>query len=154
MKHLKMFEDYNGIEVINEALNKDMKAFGSDLGKYLKNAKFDVKFLNGPMNDEQKKTLKNSKGIVALEVHQNNEMQTLYLHFNPSEIKTIESVIGKFKLSDYNGPVLQRGWTSKQVRGALNPGDIFKSDANKAQGTIEFYRIANVDRKVVTKPVG
>lgn len=151
MKHLKMFEDYNGMKLINEALNKDMKAFGTDLGKYLKNSKFDVKFLNGPITQDQKKTLMDSEGIVALEVFENNEMQTLFLYFNPKQIKTIESVVGKFQLSNYMGPVLKRDWTTKQVKGALNPGDIFKSDHNKAQGVMEFYRVANVDRKVMNK---
>jgi hypothetical protein len=127
-----------------------MKLFGSDLGKYLKNAGFDVKFLNGEISPEQRKNLNESKGIVALDVYQNDTMQTLNLHFNPTEFKKIESVVNKFQFSNYDGPVLSRNWTSKQVKGAINPGDICKQGKGE-NGKYTFYRLAQVDTKVVNK---
>jgi len=148
MKHIKLFESFSKAEVLNEALNKDIKAFGTDLGKYLKNGGFDVKFLNAEITQDQKKSIKDSKNIVALEVNQNNEMQSLYLHFNPSQLSKIKAIVDKFQLSDYNGPVLSRGWTSKQVKGAINPGDICKDIVNIANGLYVFYRLAKVDTKV------
>lgn len=150
MKYIKLFEKFDKSQAINESLNKDMKSFGSDLGKYLKNAGFDVKFLNGEITKEQRSILKESKGIVALEVYQNEAMQTLNLYFNPIEFKKVESVVDKFQLSDYNGPVLTRNWTSKQVKGAINPGDICKQ-GNGENGLYTFYRLAKVDTKVVNK---
>ena len=150
MKYIKLFEAFDENQVINESLNKDMKLFGSDLGKYLKNAGFDVKFLNGEISQEQRKNLNESKSIVALEVYQNDAMQTLNLYFNPKEFKKVESVVNKFKLSNYDGPVLSRNWTSKQVKGAINPGDICK-EVSGENGKYIFYRLAQVDTKVVNK---
>lgn len=146
MKYLKVFENFQ----INEALNKDIKSFGSDLGKYLKNGGFDVKYLNGNITDEQRKVIKESDNLVALEIYQNNEAQTLNMYFNPKKLKNIEAIVSKFTLSNYDGPVLTKGWTSKQVKGALNPGDIFKDTTNLNQGLYSFYRLAKVDTKVKT----
>ena len=150
MKYIKLFESFDKNQTINESLNKDMKSFGSDLGKYLKNVGFDVKFLNGEISPEQIKSLNESKGIAALEVYQNDAMQTLNLYFNPIEYKKVESVVGKFQLSEYSGPVLTRNWTSKQVKGVINPGDICK-EGNGENGKYTFYRLAQVDTKVVNK---
>jgi len=145
MKYIKLFEAFDENQTINESLNKDIKSFGSDLGKYLKNAGFDVKFLNGLLSQEQRKILNESKGIVALEVYQNDEIQTLNLYFNPEDIYRVEKIVNKFQLSKYDGKVIQKGWTRKQVSGALNPGDIYKG---KYDGMYGFYRLNNVKTKV------
>ena len=145
MKYIKLFEAFDENQTINESLNKDIKSFGSDLGKYLKNAGFDVKFLNGQISQEQRKSLNESKGIVALEVYQNDEMQTLNLYFNPEDIYRVEKIVNKFQLSTYDGKVIQKDWTRKQVSGALNPGDIYKG---KYDGMYGFYRLNNVKTKV------
>ncbi len=145
MKYIKLFEAFDENQTINESLNKDIKSFGSDLGKYLKNAGFDVKFLNGQISQEQRKSLNESKGIVALEVYQNDEMQTLNLYFNPEDIYRVEKIVNKFQLSTYYGKVIQKDWTRKQVSGALNPGDIYKG---KYDGMYGFYRLNNVKTKV------
>ena len=42
MKYIKLFEAFDENQTINESLNKDIKSFESDLGKYLKNAGFNV----------------------------------------------------------------------------------------------------------------
>ena len=145
MKYIKLFEAFDENQTINESLNKDIKSFGSDLGKYLKNAGFVVKFLNGQISQEQRKSLNESKGIVALEVYQNDEMQTLNLYFNPEDIYRVEKIVNKFQLSTYDGKVIQKDWTRKQVSGALNPGDIYKG---KYDGMYGFYRLNNVKTKV------
>jgi hypothetical protein len=44
--------------------------------------------------------------------------------------------------------IQKKGWTAKQVQGAINPGDIVKQDADKARGMWYFYRLAKVDTKV------
>jgi uncharacterized protein involved in outer membrane biogenesis len=132
---------------LNEALNKDIKAFGQDLGKYLTNAGFKVKFINGRMSDEDMKQVKTNTGLVALEADQNPSQQSLYIHFNPKEVNKIEGIVDKFQLSPYAGKVMTKGWTSKQVVGALNPGDIFKVDSQKGSGLYQFFRLAKVDTK-------
>lgn len=135
-------------EKLDEALNKDIKQFGQDLGKYLTNAGFKVKFVSGRMSDEDMKQLKTNTGLVALEADQNPSQQSLYMHFNPKEVNKIEGIVNKFQLSPYSGKVMAKGWTSKQVVGALNPGDIFKADSQKGSGLYQFFRLAKVDTKV------
>lgn len=146
MKYIKLFENF----LINEALNKDIRSFGQDLGKYLTNSGFKVKFINGQISDEDKKQVNSKNGFVALESDQNQYQQSLYLHFNPGEFKKIKSVVDKFQLSPYNGKVMSNGWTSKQVVGALNPGDIFKVESSVEQGLYQFFRLAKVETKVKT----
>ena len=135
-------------EVLNEALNKDIKAFGQDLAKYLTNAGFKIKFLGGRISDEDMKQLRTNTGFVALEADQNPSQQSLYMHFNPKDVNKIEGIVNKFQLSPYSGKVMTTGWTSKQVVGALNPGDIYKIDGQKGSGLYQFFRLAKVDTKV------
>ena len=148
LKNRGMIAEVKAVEVLKEALNKDIKAFGQDLGKYLTNAGFQVKYVNGRMSDEDMKQLKTNTGLVALEPDQNQDQQSLFLYFNPKEVAKIEKVVDKFQLTPYDGKVLARGWTAKQVRGALNPGDIYKYE-DKPRGAYYFYRLAKVDTKVV-----
>jgi hypothetical protein len=135
-------------KVLNEALNKDIKAFGQDLDKKFKEAGFDTLILFQNISQEQLNNIKNNPKAVAFVVYQNPETQTLTVHVNPKQSQKAESIINKFQLSDYNGPVLKKGWTAKQVQGAINPGDIVKQDINKNQGEWYFYRLAKVDTKV------
>jgi hypothetical protein len=72
----------------------------------------------------------------------------LTLRVNPKMVAKAESIINKFQLSNYDGPVLKRGWTAKQVQGAINPGDIVKKDSDKGNGLWYFYRLDKVDTKV------
>ena len=135
-------------EPLEEALNKDIKAFGQDLGKYLTNAGFKVKFINGGISNDDLNQVKTNTGLVALEADQNPSQQSLYLHFNPKEVGKVEKIVEKFQLSPYDGKVMTKGWTSKQVTGAVNPGDIFKIDSDKLRGIYQFFRLAQVDTKV------
>lgn len=137
-----------GEESLEEALNKDIKTFAQDLGKRLTDAGFKVKYVNGTLSTEDMKQLKSSTGLVAFETDQNPSQQSLYLNFNPKEVNKIETIIDKFQLSPYNGKVMTKGWTSKQVQGAVNPGDIFKIDSDKLRGLIQFFRLAKVDTAV------
>ena len=100
---------------------------------------------DGKISQEQRKSLNESKGIVALEVYQTDEMQTLNLYFNPEDIYRVEKIVNKFQLSTYDGKVIQKDWTRKQVSGALNTGDIYKG---KYDGMYGFYRLNNVKTKV------
>jgi hypothetical protein len=135
---------------LNEALNKDIKAFGQDLDKRFKEAGFDTLILMQPPSPQQLDTVKTNPKAAIFEVFQNPQTQQLTIHVNPGKISDAEKIINKFQLSDYNGPVLKRGWTVKQVQGAINPGDIVKQDNDKGKGIWHFYRLANVDSKVKT----
>ena len=127
---------------LNEALNKDIKAFGQDLDKRFKAAGFDTLITMQAATPEQLNIVKTNPKAILFEVYQNQEMQSLYVYVNPSKIKEAENIINKFQLSNYSGPVLKRGWTSKQVQGAINPGDIVKQDSDKDKGIWNFYRLA------------
>lgn len=132
--------------VLNEALNKDIKEFGRDLGKYLTNAGFQVKYVNGRISDENLTHLRTNTGLVAFETDQNQDQQSLYLYFNPKEKSKIETIVNKFQLTPYSGKPMGAGWTYKQVVGALNPGDIFKVDGGNYM--YQFFRLAKVNTKV------
>jgi hypothetical protein len=135
-------------EPLEEALNKDIKAFGQDLDKAFKTAGFDTLVLMQTPSAEQMNIVKTNPKAALFEVSQTPEAQTLTVYVNPKQIQKAESIINKFQLSDFNGPVLKKGWTAKQVQGAINPGDIVKQDADKARGMWYFYRLAKVDTKV------
>jgi hypothetical protein len=133
---------------LNEALNKDIKAFGQDLDKKFKEAGFDTLILMQSPSQQQLDNVKTNPKAVLFEVFQNPETQMLTLYVNPKMIAKAESIINKFQLSDYTGPVLKKGWTAKQVQGAINPGDIVKQDNNKNNGVWNFYRLAKVNTQV------
>ena len=137
-------------KVLSEALNKDIKAFGQDLDKKFKEAGFNTLILFQNISQEQLNVIKTDPKAVAFQIYQNPETQTLTVYVNPKQIQNAESIINKFQLSDYNGPVLKKGWTVKQVQGAINPGDIVKQDVDKNKGIWYFYRLAKVDTKVKT----
>ena len=137
-------------KVLSEALNKDIKAFGQDLDKKFKEAGFNTLILFQNISQEQLNVIKTDPKAVAFQIYQNPETQTLTVYVNPKQIQKAESIINKFQLSDYNGPVLKKGWTVKQVQGAINPGDIVKQDVDKNKGIWYFYRLTKVDTKVKT----
>jgi hypothetical protein len=133
---------------LNEALNKDIKAFGQDLDKRFKEDGFDTLITMKAATPEQLKIIQTNPKAVMFEVYQNPEIQMLTLRVNPKMVAKAESIINKFQLSNYDGPVLKRGWTAKQVQGAINPGDIVKKDSDKGNGLWYFYRLDKVDTKV------
>ena len=137
-------------KVLSEALNKDIRAFGQDLDKKFKEAGFNTLILFQNISQEQLNVIKTDPKAVAFQIYQNPETQTLTVYVNPKQIQKAESIINKFQLSDYSGPVLKKGWTVKQVQGAINPGDIVKQDVDKNKGIWYFYRLAKVDTKVKT----
>ena len=104
--------------------------------------------MSGRMSDEDMKQIKTNTNLVGLELDQNDSQQSLYMHFNPKDLNNIEKIVDKFQLSPYSGKVMSKGWTNKQVVGALNPGDIFKSDSQKGSGLYQFFRLKKVDSKV------
>ena len=135
---------------LNEALNKDIKQFGKDLDDKFKAAGFNTLITMQPPTSEQQNTVKTNPNAAIFEVSQNQDAQMLTVYINPKMISKAESIINKFQLSNYDGSVLQRRWTAKQVKGAINPGDIVKQDADKNKGIWYFYRLAKVDTKVKT----
>jgi hypothetical protein len=141
-------------EVLNEALNKDIKAFGQDLDKRFKEAGFDTLITMQSATPEQLNIIKTNPKAVLFSVYQNSGIQALYLYVNPSQSKKAESIIDRFQLSNYSGPVLRRGWTAKQVQGAINPGEIVKDSNNANRGEWYFYRLANVNTKVANVTEG
>ena len=143
---------------LNEALNKDIKTFGQDLDKNLKAAGFQTLILVGkPATDEQKKKVKTDLGLAIIETYENPEVQALTLYVNPKEFEKAKKITDKFQLSTYNGQkmTLGKGWDTviKQVKGALNPGDIYDAGENSGHGLFYFARLAKVDTKTaVAKP--
>jgi len=133
---------------LDEALNKDIKTFGQDLDKRFKEAGFDTLVLMQPATQEQLNIVKTKEKAVLFEVSQTPETQMLSLKVNPKMVSKAESIINKFQLSNYDGPVLKKGWTSKQVQGAINPGDIVSQKMDHSRGEWYFYRLAKVDTKV------
>ncbi len=124
-------------EALNEALNKDIKAFGQDLDKRFKEAGFDTLVIMNQATPEQLKIVASNPKAALFEVSQTPETQMLVLRVNPKMEAKAKSIIDKFQLSSYNGPVLKRGWTAKQVQGAMNPGDIVKQEGGN--GSFYFY---------------
>lgn len=137
-------------KVLKEALNKDIKDFGKDLGTYLTQAGFKVRYVKpgDTLTTQDIEQIKTNTGLVALELDQNSGQQSMYLRFNPKELSKIEKVVNKFQLSPYDGKVMTKGWTSKQVIGALNPGDIFRVDSDIRNGMYQFFRLLKVDTQV------
>jgi hypothetical protein len=135
---------------LNEALNKDIKLFGGDLDKRFKEAGFDTLVTMQIATPQQLDIVQKNPNAVLFEVYQTPETQMLTVHVNPKMVSKAESIINKFQFSDYNGPILKRGWTAKQVTGAINPGDIYKQDDYKSKGLWYFYRLAKVNTTVKT----
>ena len=120
--------------------------------KKFKEAGFDTLVIMKSASPEQLNIVKTKENVALFEVTETPETQMLVVHVNPNpkSIKKAEGIIDKFQLSNYDGPILKRGWTAKQVKGAINPGDIVKQDNNKNRGQWYFYRLAKVDTKVKT----
>jgi hypothetical protein len=145
---------------LEEALNKDIRQFGQDLDKRLKEAGFKTLVLVGQnLNPEAQKKLNNEQGLIALEVQRYNgsegEVQQMYLYCNPKDYQKVKKVVDKFQLSNYEGQAKfnDKTWTTKTVIGAINPGDIVKIE-NENGSQIWFYRYEKVDRKLKTSTYG
>ncbi len=137
-------------EALNEALNKDIKAFGQDLDKRFKEAGFDTLVTMRSVTPEQLNIVKTNPKAALFEVFQTPETQMLVLHVNPTMVAKAESIVNKFQFTSYNGPILKKGWTVKQVKGALNPGDIYMQDNDKNKGLWYFYRTLKINTTVKT----
>jgi len=140
---------------LNEALNKDIKAFGQDLDKNLKAAGFQTLILVGKsVSDEQKEKVKTNPGLAIIEVFENQAIQTLSLYVNPKEFTKAEKVTNKFQTPPYDGPKMTfgQGWDTitKQIKGALNPGDIYSAGKDSVNGVFWFARSSQVETKTVT----
>ena len=140
---------------LNEALNKDIKAFGQDLDKNLKAAGFQTLILVGkPVSDEQKEKVKTTPGLAIIEVSENQAVQVLNLYVNPKEFAKAEKVTNKFQTPPYDGPKMTfgQGWDTitKQIKGALNPGDIYSAGKDAVHGVFWFARLSQVETKTVT----
>jgi hypothetical protein len=149
---------------INEALNKDIKAFGQDLDKNLKAAGFNtiITFQN-PSNEQIKKVQDDPKSVL-LYVIQSDQYQGLQLRGNIKSAKALDKVVNKFQVADWNGPKMTfgSGWDTKtkQVVGGFNPGDIVgtKDPSTGIQGKpfydANFYRYAITQAKTTTDQGG
>jgi hypothetical protein len=105
-----MIAEIRKIEVLSEALNKDIKAFGQDLDNKFKAAGFDTLILTqSSPTPEQLNIIKTNPKAAIFEVSQSQMAQMLIVRVNSKMISKAESIINKFQLSNYNGPVLQKG---------------------------------------------
>jgi len=134
--------------VLNEALNKDMLEFRDDLIKYCKNAGLEVKYVEGYYNSKHKEYIDNHDAV-AFELHKNEEYIELIMHFSAERIKPqVDKIVNKFQLAHLNGKERKVGWDTKQVTGALNPGDIYLGWSSVNDYT--FYRQRAVQTSVKT----
>jgi hypothetical protein len=143
---IKKFSDFT--ENINEALNKSIKSFGQDLDIRIKKSGIETKIVtNGDRTDEFIKVVSGKTGLALIEVDERPTIQIIYLYVNPSEFDKVKKIVDVYQLSSYNGQKIQKGWTSKQVTGALNSGDIYKTE-DKPNGKFTFIRQLEVETKV------
>lgn len=149
---------------LDEALNKDIKAFGQDLDKNLKAAGFNtIITFQAPSNEQIKKVQDDLKSVL-LYVTQADQYQGLQLRGNIKSAKALDKVVNKFQVADWNGPKMTfgSGWDTKtkQVIGSFNPGDIVgtKDPSTGIQGKpfydANFYRYAITQSKVKTNADG
>ena len=145
---LSLYESVKG-KVLNEALNKDIKAFGQDLDNKLKAGGIKTLILVGKESTpEQRDQVKKTPGLAILEVSQTPETQLMVLYYSPKDKSKVMKAVDYFQLIPYDGQVLKKGWSAKQVKGAINPGDICKQESG--EGQIQFIRLAKTDPKVKT----
>jgi hypothetical protein len=145
---LSLYESVKG-KVLSEALNKDIKAFGQDLDNKLKAAGIKTLILVGKESTpEQRDQVKKTPGLAILEVSQTPETQLMVLYYSPKDKSKVMKAVDYFQLIPYDGQVLKKGWSAKQVKGAINPGDIYKQESG--EGQIQFIRLAKTDPKVKT----
>jgi|688.fasta_scaffold527197_2 hypothetical protein len=146
--------------VLSEALNKDITAFGKDLEKRLKDLKL-IPRVFPPKNNSAyaaveplKERLKTEPDNVLISFNSSNDAQELYLVGSVKQKATIEKAVNYFQLAKYTGPVISdpKKWQTKQIVGALNPGDIFLHSLDNTTDYVEylFMRLAKVDTKSVS----
>lgn len=145
---------------LEEALNKDIKAFGQDLDKNLKAAGFNTIVTFQPPSNEQEKKVREDLKSVILYVTQDNQYQGLQLRGNIKSAKELDKVVSRFQVASWSGPKMTfgSGWDTKtkQVVGGFNPGDIVgvKDPSTGIKGTpfydATFYRYAVTQSKTVT----
>lgn len=136
--------------ILREALNKDIRQFAQDLGKYLTKDGFQVKYVSDRIPDEDYAKLRAEKGLIAFVYNENASQQSMYMYFNPIEKPKVAKIVDKFQLSPYSGKPMHIGWDIKQVQGAINPGDIYKAED---KGMYLFFRPKKVNTKVTTEPI-
>ena len=163
MKHIKSFNQ------INEALNKDLSSFANDLSKRAKEFKFNVITLHPndpPPQNREPKTIYLQHGRQTY--HSSNyTYDELLLIYHNDDFEMVKKIINYFQLSPYDGPVLNitknynKGQGDekviKQIRGALNPGDIFATPYHRdphsntfTYNSIHFLRIKSIKTETFT----
>ena len=143
---------------LEEALNKDIRQFGQDLEKRLKEAGFltMVAFHPKVITDQQQAEIKADPKKVGLHVILDPQFQALQLRGNAKSAKELEKIVNQFQVSSWNGPKMTfgSGWDTKtkQVVGAFNPGDIVGGGkgVNGSFYDANFVRYAVVGTKVKT----
>jgi hypothetical protein len=146
--------------ILTEALNKDIKAFGQDVERNLKSAGFNTLVTTQTPTDEQTNQVINDPKLVILYVSQDSSSQGLQLRGNITAAKDLSKIVNKFQVSSWNGPKKEFGsdWDAKtkQVVGGFNPGDIVgvkdpdSGISGKKFYDAGFYRYAKVDTTVRT----
>ena len=140
-------------KILTEALNKDIRQFGQDLEKRLKEAGFStiVVFHPKTISDQQLAEIKSDPKKVGLHIILDQQYQGLQLRGNAKSAKELEKIINKFQVSNWNGPKMEfgSGWDTKikQVIGGFNPGDI----VGGGKGVNGVYYDANFTRYAVTQ---
>ena len=130
---------------INEALNKELKAFGPDLMKRLKTAGFQTGLFKGQgqvPNDARMKIIDNPKlaGIAYKRYPDGYEFLEVSVQREKGE--ELEKVAKYFSTPEGQyGPDKDAGWVIKNVRN-VNPGDIYRSKLGGMNGlaTITYFR--------------
>jgi hypothetical protein len=145
--------------VLSEALNKDITAFGKDLEKRLKDLKL-IPHVIPPKNNSAfdaveplKEKLKTEPEKILMSFHSSNGVQELYLVGGIKQKSTIQKAVNYFQLSKYTGPVINDPgeWQTKQIIGALNPGDIFLYSLDKTTNYVEYLFMRRDKIKTTSK---
>jgi len=119
---------------LNEALNKDIRQFGTDLEKRLKQAGFNtiITFHPSAPTEEMKTKVQEDPKLVILYVNLDQRYQSLQLRGNAKSAKDLEKIVKNYQVAKWNGPKMTfgSGWDTKtkQVVGGFNPGDIVGQD--------------------------
>ena len=138
---------------LEEALNKDIRQFGQDLEKRLKQAGFTtiVTFHPKAPTEEMKTKVIEDPKLVILYVNLDQQYQSLQLRGNAKSAKDLEKIVKNYQVAKWNGPKMTfgSGWDTKtkQVIGGFNPGDIVGQDP----GIMGPFYDANFMRYAVTQ---
>ena len=149
MKELDNFKKFLNEGKLFEALNKDLKQFGPDLEKKLKDLGLVPSLLSSDKRQMAFDEIKKDPKKVAIIIPSFSPLTNLELIWNSASEKTVMKAINYFQTQTgtVSSKVLKKGWDQNpKLTKNLNPGDIFKTKAETYTGAqdiraITYYRV-------------